>query len=173
MAAEMAVEITAQETALTEDRQAKVEHSEATVQEGRLARAEIVQEDLSEKILRGEALEATVREDHSERILKGEASAATVQEDHLAKVLKEEASVRIVQEEVSAKIVQEEHSETTLKKEVSEAIVQGDHSVKILREEVSAIEDLQETEVSTQQKRASTRRISIISAMRMRAESTR
>ena len=103
MAAEMAVEITVQETVLTEDRQAKVEHSEATVQEDHLERAE------------------------------------TVQEDRLARV----------------------------------EIVQEDLSERILREEASVIENLQETEVSTLQKRASTRRISIISAMKMRAESTR
>ena len=55
MAAETAVEITAQETALTEDRQAKAEHSEATVQEGRLERAEIVLEERSETTLKEEA----------------------------------------------------------------------------------------------------------------------
>ena len=132
MAAEMAVESTAQETDLTEDSQAKAEHSEATVREDHSVKAE------------------TVREGHSER-------AEIVQEDRLEKAQKEEAS---------AENVQEDHSEKTLS-------AQEEHSVRILREEASAEESRLEEAASTQRRRASTRRISTISVMRMRAESTR
>ena len=148
MAAETAVEITAQETALTEDRQAKAEHSEATVQEGRLERAEIVLEEVSVRILREEALAEIVQEEHSVRILREEA---------LAEIVQEEASVKIQREEVSETTVQEDHSERTLKEEA-------------LAEE----SQLPAAEVdSTLQKRASTRRISTISVTRTKAASTR
>ena len=72
MAAEMAVESTAQEM-------------ETTVQEGRSVRAEIAQEDHLEKAQKEEALAETVQEEHLERTL-------SVQEDRSVKVLREEAS---------------------------------------------------------------------------------
>ena len=84
MAAETAVEITAQETALTEDRQAKAEHSEATVQEGRLERAEIVLEEALVKIQREEVSETTVQEEALARTLKEEALVRTPKEEALA-----------------------------------------------------------------------------------------
>ena len=81
MAAEMAVEITVQETDLTEDSQAKVEHLVETVQEDHSAK-----EDHSVRVQKEEALVVIVREDRSERTL-------TVQEDHSVKIQREEALV--------------------------------------------------------------------------------
>ncbi len=166
MAAETAVEITAQETALTEDRQAKAEHSEATVQEGRLERAEIVLEERSETTLKEEASAVTVLEEVSVRILREEALAEIVQEDH---------SVRILREEASAATVLEDHSERTLKEDHSEKIVQEEALVRTPKEEALAEESqLPAAEVdSILQRRASTRRISTISVTRTKAASTR
>ena len=178
MAAEMAVESTAQETDLTEDSQVKVEHSEATAQEDHSVKAEIAQEEHLERA-------ATVLEDHLEKAQKEKASAEIVQEDRSVRTLsvQEEHSEIIQREEASEATVREDHSART-QREASIQIVQEDHSVRTLtvqedhlvrtlREEASVEESQQEEAVSTQQRRASTRRISAISAMRMRAESTR
>ena len=167
MAAEMAVESTAQETDLTEDSQQRAGHSEETAQEDHLvkaqkeeASAEIVQEDLLERIL-------SAQEEHSERIQKEGALVETVQEDHSERTLsvQEDHLVKAQKEEVSAEIVQEEHSERTLS-------VQEEHSERVLKEEDSA-EENQPEEVSTQQRKASTRATSTISVMRRKAESTK
>ena len=179
MAAEMAVESTAQETDLTEDSQAKVEHSEATVQEDHSVKEDhSVRENHSVKAV-------SVQEDHLERVQREEASAEiaqeelsektlSVQEEHLAKIQREEASAIALATTQSA---QEDRSEKTLsaQEEHSARIqsVQEDLLVRILREEASAEESQPEEAVSTQQRRASTRRISTISVMRTRAESTR
>ncbi len=173
MAAEMAVESTAQETDLTEDSQVKEEHLEASVLEGHSVKAqkeealaEIVQEDRS------------VKEDHSVKTL-------SAQEEHLVRIQKEEALEETVQEDLSEKTpsVQEDHSARVLREEVLEVTVledlsektpsvQEDHSARVLKEEDS-VEESQLEEVSTQQRRASTRAISTISVMRRKAESTR
>ena len=166
MAAETAVEITAQETALTEDRQAKAEHSEATVQEGRLERAEIVLEERSETTLKEEASAVTVQEEALEK---------TQREEALEEIVQEEASVKIQREEASAATVQEDHSERTLKEDHSEKIVQEEALVRTPKEEALAEgSQLPAAEVdSTLQRRASTRRISTISVTRTKAASTR
>ena len=113
MAAETAVEITAQETALTEDRQAKAEHSEATVQE-----------DHSERAL-------TVREDHLEKAQKDHV-------DHSVKVQKDHADHSVktasVQEEASAKVQREDHSETESHSAVTDHVV---HSARAATEETA------------------------------------
>jgi len=155
MAAETAVEITAQETALTEDRQAKAEHSEATVLEGRL--------------------ETTLKEEASAEIVLEEASARILREEALAEIVQEEHSVRILREEASAVTVQEDHSERTLKEDHSEKIVQEEALARTLKEEALAEESqLPAAEVdSILQRRASTRRISTISVTRTKAASTR
>jgi hypothetical protein len=164
MAAEMAVEIMAQETALTEDSQAKVEHSAAIAQEDHSVRAEIVREDHSAKV-------QIAQEDRLERTLREEALAEIVLEEALVRTQREEASAATVQEDHSVKTqsVQEDSS-------VRAEIVQENHSARIQREEALAeTEDhlLAAEAASTQLRRASTRRISITSVTRMRAESTR
>jgi metal-dependent amidase/aminoacylase/carboxypeptidase family protein len=153
MAAEMAVEIMAQETALTEDSQAKVEHSVQTVLEDHSERAEIVLEDHLETTRREEVLAETVQEDLSERTLREEVLEATVQEDRLERTQSalEDSSVRVA-------TVQEEVLERTQREE---ALVETEDHLLVAEA------------VSTQQRRASTRRISTTSVTKSRAVSTR
>ena len=156
MAAETAVEITAQETVLTEDRQEKAGHS--------------VLEEHSEKVPREEASEETVLEDRSERtasVLEGR-SEKIQKEELLAETVREDLSVIIQREEASAATVREDRSEKTLS-------VQEGHSEITQREGASEEESLLRAAEadSTLQRRASTRRTSTISATRRKAESTR
>ena len=107
MAAEMAVESTAQEM-------------ETTVQEGRSVRAEIAQEDHSEITLREEAASAATVQDvrsvrvqivqdvHSARVL-------TVQEDHSERVTREELTEIVRREGLTAK-VEKDHREELMEK---------------------------------------------------------
>ena len=155
MAAEMAVEITAQEEIQTED------HHQ-TVQEDHSAVDHLI-----------------VQEDHLVRVMREEATAATVQEEHLEKVVtdhREEPSVKVV-------TVQEDHSEraetdqedhvsvatdqqvATVQEEATARVLREEHSVTVHREEhsvtVHSREDLQAEGIST------------TSATRTRAESAR
>ena len=116
-----------------------------------------------------EALAKVVRENHS-----------PVREDHLKDVRKEEASVKAEKEghsetdhaEALAKVVRESRLETD-HAEVSAKVVRENHSQEREGHSVETGKDSAEREDLSEPRRASTRRISTISATRMRVASTR
>ena len=166
MAAEMAVESTAQEEIQTEDRHQTVREDHLAVDH------QTVLEEASERVTREEATAATVQEELTVRVatvhreeptVKAEtvhreelmARAETGQEDHVSVVTGQQEQT--VQEEATARVLREEHTVEIAHRE--------EHMATVLKEEVTATalsrEDLQEE------------RISATSAARRRAESAR
>ena len=154
MAAEMAVEST-----VTEDNQTMVkeETSEETARDAVSAATGLA--DHSLKTVK-EDLSVMAREKVSEAE-KDAASAATDLADHSLKSAKEDLS----------EMVKEEVSEVE-KDAASAATDLADHSLKAVKEG-SHSETGDPVDSKTQERRVSTRKTSTISAMKMKAESTR
>ena len=166
MAAEMAVESTAQEEIQTEDRHQTVQEDHSMVDH------QIVQEDHSVRVTREEAMAATVQEeliaraetDHREEpTVKAEtvrreelmARAATDQEDHVSVVTDQQEQT--VQEEATARVQKEGHTAETVHRE--------EHMVTVLKEE--------DTETALSREDLQEGRTTATSAARRRAESAR
>ena len=154
MAAEMAVEST-----VTEDNQTMVkeETSEETVRDAVSAATDLAGHSLKTA---KEDLSEMVKEKVSEAE-KDAASAATDLADHFLKTVKEDLS----------EMVKEKVSEAE-KDAASAATDLADHSLKAAKEDShSETEDPEDSK--TLERRVSTRKTSTISAMKMKAESTR
>ena len=123
-----------------------------------------------------EASAATGLADHSLREAKEGRHSPAIEsrsqerEGHSEKIQKEEVSAETVKEETSQETAKEEASQETAKEEALAATDHADHSQREVKENhhSPATESLQDSE--TQQRRASTRRISTTSVMRMKAE---
>ena len=150
----------------------KEEASAATDRAGHILKMEkedhhsLAREDLSETA-KEEASATTDHAGHSLKVEKDshlslarEDHSETVKEDHLS--LAKEGLMETAKEEVSTAKDHADHSLRVVKED-HHSLVKGNHTV---------IEEA-ETDSGTPARRASTRRISIISVMRKRAESTR
>ena len=124
------------------------------------------------------------REDLSETA-KEEVSTATDRAGHSLKVEKD-IHLSLVREDLSETVKENHHSlarenlSATAKEEVSTATDHADHSLRVVKEDHHSlvkgshtVTGETATDSGTPARRASTRRISIISVMRTRAESTR
>ena len=135
---------------------------------------------------RAEASEKVAKENHSATDLAGHSlktekkDHSLEREDHSKAVRKEEASVKEEKEghsatghaEALAKVVKENRSETD-HAEVSAKVVRENRSLEREGHSAETGKDSAEREDLSEPRRASTRRISTISAMRRRAASTR
>ena len=176
------------------------EHSTRVAKEDRLTATESHSEkeshlvtdhvEVSVRVARGHA-EASVktisavRESHSATD-RAEISVRTAKDHAEASVKAEREDHSAVRREVSVKVVKEDHSmvkeRVSAARESHSATDHAEASVKAEREEhsmakerASAVTESHsaEREEASEQRRASTRRISTISAMRTKAESTR
>ena len=174
------------------------EHSQKVVRDAHLMAKEsrsekgshsvIDRAEASVKAARENLSQATGHADHSAKAAKEDRSATdhadhslkTEKEDHSKVVRKEEVSVKAEKEghsetghaEASAKVVKENLSETG-HAETSARAVKENHSQEREGHSAQTGKDSAEREDHSEQRRASTRRISTISVTRRRAASTR